>query len=50
MPVRHKKIIKHTAAQKAHLRAVKRRSGPSALRRKERRIHLQPKPLVPEEV
>lgn len=49
MPRRHqlarkKPTVKHTVAEKAHLRALKKRSGPCALRRKERRAHLQPKP------
>ncbi len=32
----------HTPAEKKHLRALKRRSGPSAVRRRERRAYLQP--------
>lgn len=48
MSLVRKKTVKHTAAQKAQLRAQKRRSGPSAIRRKERRAHLQPKPVVEE--
>jgi hypothetical protein len=32
----------HSLKERAHLRAVKRRSGPSAVRRRERRAGLQP--------
>lgn len=38
---------KHTRAEKAHLRAVKRRSGPSAIRRKLRREGLQRSTVSP---
>ena len=38
-----KPIKKHSLSERAHLRALKRRSGPSGLRRKERRADLQRK-------
>jgi hypothetical protein len=38
------KLAKHyTTAEKIHMRNVKRRQGPSAMRRRERRLALQPK-------
>ncbi len=47
--MRHSKIrprivlTHHTTQEKIHLRRVKRKSGPSATRRRERRAHLQEK-------
>jgi hypothetical protein len=42
MPAR----VHHTPAQKLHLRRHKRKHGPSAVRRRERRAHLQIKVVI----
>ena len=49
MPRRHalarKKItILHTLRERKRLRHFKRKQGPAAMRRADRRFHLQPKP------
>lgn len=43
-PPASKPAKKHTTAEKIALRKIKRRSGPSAMRRRERRAALQEKP------
>ena len=55
MPRRHalarkKIIILHTVAERKRLRHFQRKSGPAALRRRERREHLQLKPpqIIPD--
>ena len=44
IPVKH-----HTPAEKMAMRRAKRKNGPAAMRRKERRLHLQPKPVAEKE-
>lgn len=52
--MRHSKLAKqlskparvHSTKEKLHLRRLKRKHGPSALRRAERRLPLQVKPVI----
>lgn len=44
IPVKH-----HTLAERMAMRRAKRKKGPAAMRRKERRLHLQPKPVAEKE-
>lgn len=38
-----KPVVQHTRGERIHLRRKKRKEGPSALKRKEARAHLQTK-------
>lgn len=43
MPRKKKPQPRHSIAERKRLRHIQRKTGPSALRRKQRRAHLQPK-------
>lgn len=44
MPLKKPKVKQHTPKERLAMRRHKRKFGPAALRRKERRLPLQPKP------